>query len=122
MTAKFPTLPKSRREKIQAEIDSKARELTVEEQCEIRAQRLMETFNGAIKYLPMLMDHGDHKPELEQWTDEECIEFAKEMHALAIIGLTNADELSNFEGWNHGIPYCRNIPTKEMLEEAGYDS
>jgi hypothetical protein len=110
MTARFPQLPKSRREAAQTKT------VDVGDPIEERAQRLMKIFNGAIKYYPMLQDHGN------DWTDEECIEFAKELHKEAIRGLTEADELSGFEGWNHGIPYCRNIPTKEMLEEAGYDS
>lgn len=72
-----------------------------------RVTPIVKKFNGAIKYIPMIQDD----PEL---TEEECIAFAKKWHAVAIERLRN-----NVEGWNEGIPYCRNIPTPEMLKEAG---
>lgn len=67
---------------------------------EERIQRLVAQFDGAIKYTPMLADH----PE---WTDEQCLAFARKWHAVAIARL-DAGELH----WNDNIPYCRNDPTK----------
>lgn len=85
-----------------------------------RIDRLVAQFNGAIKYAPMLQDH----PE---WTDEQCLAFAREGHAKAIAGLKRAIQIerNGFEPverqvprWNNKIPYCRNLPTLEMLKEA----
>jgi len=76
---------------------------------------LIAEFNGAIKYAPMLKDHPD-------WTKEECINFARMWHAVAIAQLRERGPSMAIEGpkWNGGIPYCRNIPTEAMLKEAGY--
>ena len=62
-----------------------------------RIDLLVVQFNGAIKYAPMLQDHP-------QWTDEECIAFARKWHAVASERHAKGDP-----GWNNGIPYCRNI-------------
>lgn len=87
---------------------------------EDRIKMLIEQFDGAIKYAPLLTDHPD-------WSDEQCLAFAREGHAKAIAQLKNAmvrDKAG--EGhwhnqvpvWNDRIPYCRNQPTLAMLEEA----
>jgi len=62
-----------------------------------RIALLAAKFNGAIKYTPMLQDH----PE---WTDAECIAFAKKWHAVALKRHKAGDQR-----WNNGIPYCRNV-------------
>lgn len=67
---------------------------------------LIAEFNGAIKYAPMLKDHPD-------WSKEQCLAFARKWHAVAIERLRKGDQQ-----WNEKIPYCRNIPTPEMLKEA----
>ena len=72
-----------------------ARESVVRE-CLQRVARLVATFNGAIKYLPMLTDH----PEM---SDEEALAFARHWHAIAKERYRSGDEK-----WNNGIPYCRN--------------
>lgn len=71
-------------------------------------EELIQEFNGAIKYTPMLKDHPD-------WTKAQCVAFAKLHHASAIAGLR---EFGKDGPWNNGIPYCRNIPTVAMLKEA----
>jgi hypothetical protein len=71
-----------------------------------RIDRLVAALNGAIKYRPMLQDNPD-------WTDEQCLAFARQHHATAIARLRAEDPL-----WNAGIPYCRNVPTPAMIEEA----
>lgn len=74
-----------------------------------RIDGLVKKFNGAIKYAPMLKDHPD-------WSDAECIAFARKWHAVAIERLRNGNgDLP----WNDRIPYCRNLPTDAMLKEAG---
>jgi len=87
---------------------------------EERIQRLVAQFDGAIKYAPMLQDHPD-------WTDEQCLAFAREWHAKAIAGLKRAlqIEANGFEPverqvprWNNKVPYCRNVITPAMREEA----
>lgn len=67
---------------------------------EERITRLVAQFNGAIKYSPMLKDHPD-------WTDEQCIAFARKHHAVAVERLKRGDPR-----WNAGISYARNDPTK----------
>lgn len=62
-----------------------------------RVARLVAAFNGQIKYTPMLMDHPD-------WSDEECLVFAREWHAVAVERYANGDAR-----WNDRIPYCRNV-------------
>lgn len=90
-----------------------------------RIAGLVAKFNGAIKYTPMLQDHPD-------WTDEECLAFAKLWHPKAIAGLRDAlarDRKRSGPGhwhnppegekaWNEGVPYCRNLPTTTMIDEA----
>lgn len=87
---------------------------------EDRIKALVAKFNGAIKYGQLLKDHPD-------WTDDECVAFAREGHAKAIAQLKNAMARDKAgEGnwhnqvpcWNDRIPYCRNLPTAPMLEEA----
>lgn len=101
-----------------------------------RVPSLVAKFDGAIKYLPMVLDH----PE---WTDEQCLAFAKKHHATAISQLREA--LKRYPSlwgapvedvralnlkyarptdgepiaWNSHIPHCRHIPTAAMLKEAG---
>lgn len=84
---------------------------------------LVPTFNGAIKYAPMLQDHPD-------WTDDQCLEFARKWHEVAILQLRKAFEYDRagegnwhnpplgWKAWNDRIPYCRNLPTLKMIEEA----
>lgn len=77
---------------------------------ERRVPLLRAQFDGAIRYSEMLMDN----PE---WTDEECLAFARKWHAVAQKqfkerGPNRPDEPS---GWNNGIPYCRNDVTKANL-------
>ena len=72
-----------------------------------RVQGLVAVFNGAIKYVPMLADH----PE---WSDAECLAFARKWHVVAIANLKRDPAK-----WNDGIPYCRNQPTVDNLKEAG---
>jgi len=62
-----------------------------------RIEKLVAQFSGAIKYTPMLADH----PE---WTDEQCIAFARKWDALARERRNANDPL-----WNAAIPYCRNV-------------
>lgn len=65
-----------------------------------RVERLIARFDGLIKYTSMLMDHPD-------WSDDECVEFAKKWHAVAKDRLDNPkDDMM----WNDRIPYCRNLP------------
>lgn len=92
---------------------------------EDRIKALVAKFNGAIKYTPMLKDYPD-------WSDDECVAFARKWHVKAIKGLRAAFERDRHrqgsghwhnppEGersWNHGVPYCRNQPTTAMLDEA----
>lgn len=67
-----------------------------------RVEYLVSQFNGLIKYYPMLQDHPD-------WTNEQCLAFARKHHALAKARL---DADPNDPQWNDRIPYCRNDPTK----------
>lgn len=62
-----------------------------------RIDKLVAEFNGLIKYAPMLKDHPD-------WTDAQCIEFAKKWHAVAEERHAKGDPK-----WNDRIPYCRNV-------------
>lgn len=62
-----------------------------------RIDRLVAAFNGAIKYTPMLADH----PE---WTDEQCIAFAREHDAIARARYAAGDPK-----WGDGVPYVRNV-------------
>lgn len=68
---------------------------------EERVPKLVAQFDGLIKYTPMLMDHPD-------WTDDQCIAFAHQQHAIAL-EKRKIDPAS----WNCGIPYCRNIWREE---------
>jgi hypothetical protein len=84
---------------------------------------LIAEFNGAIKYAPMIIDHPD-------WTKDDCLKFARENHAKAIAQLREAfarDRAGNgnwhnppvgARSWHDRIPYCRNLPTLAMIEEA----
>lgn len=88
-----------------------------------RIKSLVAKFNGAIKYTPMLKDH----PE---WSDDECLAFAQLWHERAIAQLKEAlkrdysgggnwhNPPAGMKMWNDRIPYCRNLPTATMLEEA----
>lgn len=84
----------------------------------VRVPALVAHFGGAIKYLPMLLDHPD-------WTDEDCVVFARTLHAQAIAQLRERG--ASMDGglgggrqkWNASIAYCRNAPTATMLKEAG---
>jgi hypothetical protein len=67
-----------------------------------RIARLVAQFDGLIKYAPMLRDHPD-------WTDEQCVAFAREQHARAV-----RQRSENPAAWNVGIPYCRNIWREEL--------
>ena len=62
-----------------------------------RVPALVGVFNGAIKYLPMLLDH----PE---WTDEQCLDFSRKWDAVA-----RARHKAGDPQWNNGVPYCRNV-------------
>lgn len=92
----------------------------MKEEAEKRAARvpaLRAIFDGAIRYNEMLIDNPD-------WTDEQCLAFAREWHAVVAtrfkehraslnqysVGLDGAPL-----GWNEGIPYCRNDITKANL-------
>jgi len=86
----------------------------VRQEFEARIERLIARFNGAIKYTPMLQDHGEGSPD--PWDDDRCVAYAREHHARAIEGLRQHGR----DGpWNNAIPYCRNMPTDVMLSEAG---
>jgi hypothetical protein len=63
-----------------------------------RIERLVAVFNGLIKYTPMVKDHPD-------WSDDECLAFARKWHAVAKERLKRGDPR-----WNDQVPYCRNIP------------
>lgn len=87
---------------------------------ESRIQSLIADFNGAIKYRPMLTDHLD-------WSNQEALDFAHKWHLVAIAQLKEAFRRDRAgEGnwhnqvpcWNNKIPYCRNLPTLSMVEEA----
>ena len=71
-----------------------------------RVPVLVARFDGAIKYLPMLLDRP-------KWTDDDCEAFARKLHALAVLrrkaGETGWDPENPERLWNHGIPYCRNV-------------
>jgi hypothetical protein len=93
-------------------------------------QGLISEFDGAIKYNAMLADHGrdkTYKGEISAaaWTREQCVEFARAWHAVAIERLRaselvgNTYRTSDGKPWNDLIPYCRNEPTAAMLAEAG---
>lgn len=71
-----------------------------------RVPALVAAFDGALKYTPMLTDHPD-------WSDEQCVAFAKLWHGTAMERLRRGDP-----NWNDHIPYCRNVPTAAMLGEA----
>lgn len=62
-----------------------------------RINRLVAQFNGAIKYTPMLSDNP-------QWSDDVCLEFARNWHAVA-----ESRYRKGYAQWNAGIPYCRNV-------------
>lgn len=73
------------------------------EEAEKRAARvpaLRAIFDGAIRYNEMLIDNPD-------WTDEQCLDFAREWHAKAL-----EQWRTNPVAWNEGIPYGRNDVTK----------
>lgn len=74
-----------------------------------RVPLLVEQFDGAIKYEPMLTDHP-------KWTDDECLAFALKWHAVAVERLAHGEKGWNPDApelrWNHGIPYCRNDHAK----------
>lgn len=79
----------------------------VQEEAEKRAARvpmLRAIFDGAIRYNEMLTDHPD-------WTDEQCLLFAREWHAKTV-----EQAKANPEAWNEGIPYCRNDIVKANLK------
>lgn len=87
---------------------------------EDRISKLVAAFDGAIKYTPMLKDHPD-------WSDKQCLAFAREWHAVAIDGLRRALKIETkghgawdqqVPRWSDGIPYCRNLPTPRLLDEA----
>lgn len=67
-----------------------------------RIDGLVAQFDGLIKYTPMLQDH----PE---WTDEECVAFARKEHARAV-----EQHAQNPARWNDGVPYCRNIWREDL--------
>lgn len=75
----------------------KAERESVERERLEHIDRLVAQFNGAIKYLPLLTDH----PKM---SDEECLAFAREWHAVAAKRYETGDPK-----WNNGIPYCRNV-------------
>lgn len=62
-----------------------------------RVPGLVAAFDGAIKYTPMIADH----PE---WTDDQCLAFARKWHAVAAERYAKGDPR-----WNEQIPYCRNV-------------
>lgn len=68
---------------------------------EDRIAGLIAKFDGLIKYTPMLQDHPD-------WTDEQCIAFAKKWHDYAVWQHDVSPSI-----WNQGVPYCRNIWREE---------
>lgn len=91
-----------------------------------RVAKLVSQFDGAIKYEPMIKDHQD-------WSDDQCLELARRWHAVAIVQLREAmqndrdravigshwhDPPEGNNSWNHGIPYCRNLPTTAMFDEV----
>ncbi len=85
-----------------------------------RIDSLILQKDGAIKYNSMLTSNPN-------WTDEQCLKCAEEGHAKAIAQLKQAFERDRNGGghwhnqtpcWNDRIPYCRNLPTLAMLEEA----
>lgn len=87
---------------------------------EDRINSLIAIFDGAIKYGQLLKDHAD-------WSDDACISFAKLWHERAVAQLKDAmrrDKAGDGHWhnqapcWNNKIPYCRNLPTLAMLEEA----
>ena len=93
-------------------------------------QGLIAEFDGAIKYNVMLKDHGEdrkHKGAIVSpaWTREQCLQFAKAWHAVAIERLRTSTlvdgtyRTKDGKPWNNLIPYCRNHPTDKMLREAG---
>jgi hypothetical protein len=87
--------------------DEKRLQKEAAERRAVRVPRLRAIFDGAIRYNEMLLDNPD-------WTDDECIAFAREWHAVAEKQYRERGE----EGWNDGIPYGRNDITKANL--AGY--
>ena len=68
-----------------------------------RISLLVKQFNGCIKYAPMIKDHPD-------WTDDECVAFARQAHDKA-----KAQLAIDPSGWNNGIPYCRNVLRPELM-------
>ena len=85
-----------------------------------RITTLTAEFDGAIKYGPMLESNT-------AWTDQQCVDYAREQHSSAIKGLrlAIAAELAGgahwwdqTPGWNDKIAFCRNMPTAAMLKEA----
>lgn len=68
-----------------------------------RIAKLVARFDGLIKYTPMIQDHPD-------WSDDECIAFAREMHTRAV-----AQYAVDRATWNSGIPYCRNVFRPEKV-------
>jgi hypothetical protein len=82
---------------------------------EERVKRLRAVFDGAIRYFPMLEQH-------HEWSDDECIAFARRWHAVAVkqhaalVNLPKPEDGDDpLNAWNHGIPYCRNDATKANL-------
>lgn len=93
---------------------------------EPRVRRLMAVFDGAIKYTPMLQDHGEGTRD--PWTDAQCIAFARKWSdtAMRCLKVAVAMEKRGYgkidkqhPRWNEGVPYCRNLPTADMLKDAG---
>jgi hypothetical protein len=86
----------------------RALQAEAEKALEERVKRLRARFDGAIRYREMLLDH----PE---WTDEECLAFARNWHEIAEIQAGDPA----YEGrWNDGVPYCRNDIAKANLGRA----
>lgn len=96
-----------------------------EESSALLVAPLVSIFNGAIKYAPMMQDHGPGSTD--PWDEAKCLAFAREWHAVAITQLRFALERQaqgwgkwNCQSppWNNRIPYCRNEPTEQMMLEA----
>lgn len=93
----------------------------------LRDELILAAEKSAIKFEPFTQDIVRGKYDAAFATDvyEWALIQAQAWHveAIAQMGGLVAFRVNGKPvmkpGWNHGVPYCRNIPTPEMFEEAG---
>jgi hypothetical protein len=96
---------------------------------ELRDRLIAKMDRQAIKFEPFTLDIARgafdeliEAVDLEDW----ALALAQRWHAQVIVQMREAGGLRAADGtvivragWNRAVPYCRNIPTPEMIREAG---